>query len=548
MNRLPTKQIYLLTIIIVGIIALSVYSTYAIFTFESETSDIVSIHTPKSLQISENVYEYQQLVIKPNTVATTDIDIYNAYEYEICYSIWYKILGDINIQNKVQILEISKEGLTSSGVMQPSSNLRVTIAIINDNEEEIKINIGTIGSQKEIDSCSLNLSDDKSVISEAYNSIEKLTTKLLEEKDTQKVVEEKYLTYNDITEVLTYTETDKMFISDKFSYKEELFTLENSEELTIKELIDKEYLETKDIYFCKEGTSCSILYKITDLETEEIDTEEKNNIIYKITKYDKLIGYSKSTNGLRQVNDKDYVYYGDNPNNFIYYNCENDSDVNSCDLWRIIGFFYDEETDEYNTKIIKNDSIGKYQFDKKNNKWEDSTLYKYLNEEYKFINNYDIYIEEYSEKVERISSLETDIKNIKLENEIINSKLRLLNISDYLYTSSCQNTKINEYKNECITNNWLNNIEIEKEWTLTSKEVIEKNQEQEEILDSEGNEEISDQFTDTKEVINYVYSIGKNIEENNVSELLDIRPVIFLKSRMLLLDGKGSKEEPYIVK
>ena len=56
MNKLPTKQIYLLFIIIVGIITLSVYSTYALFTFESSTDDIVSIHTPKSLKISENIY------------------------------------------------------------------------------------------------------------------------------------------------------------------------------------------------------------------------------------------------------------------------------------------------------------------------------------------------------------------------------------------------------------------------------------------------------------------------------------------------------------
>ena len=61
MNKLPAKQIYLLTIIIVGIIALSVYSTYALFTFESETSDIVSIHTPKSLKISENIYPINRL-------------------------------------------------------------------------------------------------------------------------------------------------------------------------------------------------------------------------------------------------------------------------------------------------------------------------------------------------------------------------------------------------------------------------------------------------------------------------------------------------------
>ena len=57
MNKLPTKQIYYLFIIIVGIIALSVYSTYALFTFENQTDDIVAIHIPKSLVISENIYE-----------------------------------------------------------------------------------------------------------------------------------------------------------------------------------------------------------------------------------------------------------------------------------------------------------------------------------------------------------------------------------------------------------------------------------------------------------------------------------------------------------
>ena len=35
MNKLPAKQIYLLTIIIVGIIALSIYSTYALFSIST---------------------------------------------------------------------------------------------------------------------------------------------------------------------------------------------------------------------------------------------------------------------------------------------------------------------------------------------------------------------------------------------------------------------------------------------------------------------------------------------------------------------------------
>ena len=557
MNKLPAKQIYLLTIIIVGIIALSVYSTYAIFTFESETSDIVSIHTPKSLKISENIYEYQQLEIEPNTVATTDIDIYNAYEYEVCYSIWYKILGETNEKNNVQIFEISKEGHKASGIIKESNQLRVTIAIINDNKEKIKINIGTIGAKKDIDSCSLNLTDDKNVISESYENIDNLTKKLLSEKDNSKLIEENYLTYKNITETLTYEETDKIFLSDKFTYREELFTLDLTEELTLKNVVEKNYLKEKDIYFCKEDSKCSILYKIIDLETEEIKNEgqEEKKIIYKITKYDKMIGYSKGENGLRKVNENDYIYYGDNPNNFIYYNCQNNVDVSSCELWRIVGFFYNKEKDEYYTKIIKNDSIGKYSFDTKNNIWNNSSLYKYLNNEYKFVNNYDIYIEEYIEKLESIKSLEDEIKNIKTEEEY-NSKIKLLNLSDYLYTSLCEKEKVNEYKNECLTNNWLNNIEIENEWTLTSKEVIEileeeMNDSQEENLDvevSEENEDISEEIPETKEVINYVYSIGKNIKESNVVETLDVRPVVYLKSRMLLLDGNGSKEEPYIVK
>ena len=30
------------------------------------------------------------------------------------------------------------------------------------------------------------------------------------------------------------------------------------------------------------------------------------------------------------------------------YNCQNIDDPSSCELWRIVGFFYNEETKEYN--------------------------------------------------------------------------------------------------------------------------------------------------------------------------------------------------------
>ena len=575
MNRVPAKQIYLLSVIIVGIIALSVYSTYALFTFESETTDIVSIHTPKSLTISENVYEYQQIKIEPNTVATTDVDISNSYDYDVCYSIWYKVVGDIDTQNKVQIFQKTEDNISTSGVLSPNKHIKITLAIINDNDTEVKVNLGTIGASKNVDSCSLNISEDKHVITSSYKNIDILTTKLLEEKDKIQELDEGYITYKNETEIFTFNDKNKINVSKEFTYTNEMFTLKEPEELTIKEILEKYNLENDNLYFCLNNSECQMLYKINNIETEIIEAEKPEDVVvnYKITKYDKLIGYSKGNNGLRLINEKDYIFYGDNPNNFIYYNCENNDNLNSCELWRIVGFFYNEETKKYNTKIVRNESIGKYQFDNKiindinesTNNWNESTLNKYLNEEYELINKYDIYLDEYKQSVERILDLETDVKNIKIKEENINSKISILSLSDYLYASSCQKTKINQYTEECLINNWLNNIEIKKEWTMTSKEVIEnilpeenEEQEPEEIIEEENNqndetilEETTEELTETENnnyVINYVYGIGENITENDVNESLDLRPVLFLKSRIILLDGDGSLQNPYIVK
>lgn len=575
MNKLPTKQIYLLFIIIVGIIALSVYSTYALFTFENETSDIVSIHIPKSLTISENIYEYQQVALEPNSVATTDIDIYNSFDYEVCYSVWYKVIGEIELQNKVQIFEQNEGTLTSSGLLSGNTHIRVKLVIINDNDTKIKINLGTIGTQKKEGTCSLNITNDKNVVSTAYKNIDILTDKLLENKEPT-IIEEGYLTYKDITDVIKYNESDSIYTAYDFTYNNELFTLTDAKYINFKELLDENRLLSKDIYFCKNGETCNILYRFR-LENIEIKTEDNTNSDYLINKHDKLIGYQKGEIGLRKINDTDYMYYGDNPNNFIYYNCTNNDDLSTCELWRILGFFYDKQKQKYITKIVRNDSIGKYQYDYKitnninesSNDWNSSTLLKYLNEEYKIINNNDIYLENYLQKLEIIPSLEVDIEKMQTENTD-DSKIKILSLSDYLNTSSCKNSQINEYNEICFINNWLNNIEIEKEWTNTAKEVIILEEieidtpleddvivpgENEIVTEDESNNEdkndsleSTEPIEENKYIINYVYTIGKNITENDVNDTLDVRPVVFLKERILLLDGNGSFENPYVVK
>ena len=76
-------------------------------------------------------------------------------------------------------------------------------------------------------------------------------------------------------------------------------------------------------------------------------------------------------------------YYGANPNNYIYFNCETYPDTN-CELWRIIGVF------DGKVKIMRNENIGKYSWDNKDtdtgaeestgqNDWSTARLMKLLN-------------------------------------------------------------------------------------------------------------------------------------------------------------------------
>ena len=89
-------------------------------------------------------------------------------------------------------------------------------------------------------------------------------------------------------------------------------------------------------------------------------------------------GLAGTTQGTGQVvNENGYRYEGKNPNNYIYFNNE---------LWRIIGVFDSSshgKTGEYLTKIIRNDSLGGYAWNKSNkNNWSTSSLYNLLNTNY----------------------------------------------------------------------------------------------------------------------------------------------------------------------
>lgn len=513
MNKLPTKQIYLLSIIVLGIITLSVYSTYAIFTFEASTSDVFSINTPNNLSLSESTSKYKQVTVPKDSYITTDIDIYNNFDYDICYSIWYKTSN-----KNIKIYENTSESLTTSGTLLPVTGKRVNILLINDSENDANVKIG-LSFAKNSDACSLNITSDKQQILSTINSSNTLEKVISETKEKNE--ESSYITYKDLIDELNINLEDSIMISKTFNYKDELFTLTNPIAIN-KDNID-EYLiqnESDKYYTCLNKDNCQYLYQINEIK--------KENNIYTMTKYNKLVGYMKGISGLRKVANN-YYFYGDNPNNYLYYNCTNELDNKTCELWRIIGLIYDNNDNKYLTKIIKDDYISRQIYDNKLETWNESNINNYF-KEYKLEN--DSYLKEITFKQENLISLDTNPNEILLFGEDIKSKINIMNLSDYLNASICTNKKINEFTNECLTNNWLN--KDNKEWTMTMNYIEPKQ-------DEATNEPITVEN-------NQVYTVGSQIESTNVSTELFVRPTVYLKNRLLVVSGDGTFDNPYVIR
>ena len=517
MNKLPTKQIYLLSIIVFGLITLSIYSTYAIFTLESSTSDVVSMNTPNSLQLSMSSDEYRLVVVPKNGYITTDIDVYNNFSYDICYSIWYKVITNED-PNKVKVYQNTDGSLTTMGSIGMVTGRRNSLIITNDNDADAKVKIGLVYTENS-DTCELNIDSDKLQITNAINT-NGLLTRLME-NTTSVNNESGYLTYKEKINKITLP--SKVQVAENFEYNNETFTLTEPKEIDANEILSYVSNNEKNYYTCIDTTECRFLKHITEVA----ESDENGIKSYHITKYDEMFGYLAGETGLRKLSNNNYVYYGDNPNNFIYYNCLNESDTKTCELWRIVGFVKDE--DKYITKIVKDESIGEYKYSDTLQLWKDSDISKLFDKEYKLSN--DGYLKEVKFKQINMPKLD-EIKD--LNNEEIKTRITIMNVDDYQNASTCKDKKISEFDANCFNNNWLNKYTNKADWTMTAK-----------YLEPYEDEETKETITPDN---NTMYAVGATFEDVNVATELNVRPVVYLKDRLLLIGGNGTIDNPYIIK
>lgn len=263
----------------------------------------------------------------------------------------------------------------------------------------------------------------------------------------------------------------------------------------------------------------------------------------------------------------DYRYIGDNPNNYIYFDCTDDSDVSTCEVWRIIGVFSVENEDgstEKKIKIIRNKGIGNYSWNYKEglpelellNDWSVSSLKDELNTNY------------YNNLSDTSKSLISSVKyysggadyhvyssadelylrersNLVLENRTTNwiGKMGLMYPSDYAYTYAYG------IDDGCFSKNCKQDANPTKGWIYNSN-----------INDGEDN--ISSQWTitpDSSEGQNssffsfFINRDGRSISSqcgfcyDNVTWKFGVRPVTYINNNIYVNSGDGTIDNPYSI-
>lgn len=322
-------------------------------------------------------------------------------------------------------------------------------------------------------------------------------------------------------------------------------------------------------YECNNGTTLNIDKDNNTYNVENITKNSLCKLYYEDTAGEQLINLTSGLDTLKEKN-KTYLdendilrYYGNDALNYVYFNCDNESDTNTCELWRIVSVSKVSDVTKkhkYNLKIVKdtpltakntttNQDITEFEWN--NNRGFDfleASIYKLLNEAYYNASSNYSYTNKNNETL-TLDFSKTGLKNDKTRNMITtgtwrlnantdnkqtisnwyndtaygnmaNFNIGLINISDYILSlkDDCKDTKINEFST-CSSQSYL------------SKEngffVLDSYQEKE----------------------GFVYRIAGNNAINAIypTATYNIYPSLYLNEDVKIVSGDGSLNNPYTI-
>ena len=263
-------------------------------------------------------------------------------------------------------------------------------------------------------------------------------------------------------------------------------------------------------------------FSMDKLKEASINDTNKNEEVEEVTTD---IAYNYIANGKDFDEDGRYVYEGKNPSNYVRFNNE---------TWRIISLEPD-----HTIKIMRNDSIGGKAYNEpkagEDNSnilnWDASnSLHNYLNGEYlNDLSTNSLLLAYHNFDTGFITGENLTSADIKalVQNTTWNSKVGLINMSDYLNSNS---------DDQCRTFDGFNGKENCKETTYISDTLT--------LTTNGGNNNENNVYAITKEGYQEGYQLV------GVENSYAVKPVVYLKSGVkisLEKEPSGEKDKPYII-
>ena len=160
--KFKIKETYLLLVIVIGLISLSVYTTYALFTASTTINDVVSFNA--TLSTDNNLIEYEMVTLSPGEVKKIEVNVNNTYSTSLYYGTWYQVVSPSDTSDIV-IGVPTESANPSSGAISKTSSITVIVGLANNSSKTAVINIGTIGST----TSNLNLPTTRSLVPAGFN-------------------------------------------------------------------------------------------------------------------------------------------------------------------------------------------------------------------------------------------------------------------------------------------------------------------------------------------------------------------------------------------
>ena len=161
MTKFKIKETYLLMLIVVGLVSLGIYTTYAMFTASTTLNDVVGITT--ALDVGKGLTEYEVVTVNSGETKLIELNIVNSYSSSIYYGAWYQIVqgnsSDIDIG-----LYTEKNSNPSSGSLATNGSINLLVGVTNNGTSSITVYIGAKGSLTN----ELNLGNNKTLLPSGF--------------------------------------------------------------------------------------------------------------------------------------------------------------------------------------------------------------------------------------------------------------------------------------------------------------------------------------------------------------------------------------------